>query len=93
MKLKGMWIVWSLGIVLLVASIAIGCNKPPQAPAPATITVVNAGITLGGGQIPYGGGSIRVVHDDHYRVTCWVVDGTYDHGISCLPDDQLFPRE
>lgn len=36
-----------------------------------------------------GESTVDVIHDDKRGVTCWVSDGFYSGGISCLPDSQI----
>lgn len=33
---------------------------------------------------------VSTVHDDKYNVTCWIYSYSYQVGISCIPDFQLF---
>lgn len=36
-----------------------------------------------------GESTVDVIHDEKRAVTCWVSDGYYSGGISCLPDSQI----
>ena len=36
--------------------------------------------------------NISIYHDEERSVTCWIYDGYYAGGISCIPDDQLGGR-
>lgn len=44
-----------------------------------------------GGPVAHGvtGGTVTWWHDDAHHVSCWVFNGWYKGGISCLPDSQV----
>lgn len=84
-----------LRVLAPLATLAGGCAAQrflhALKPVPWPLFVVLAALALTGctGEYVPGGGGLRVARDEQRGVTCWLVSGTHEQAISCLPDSAL----
>ena len=65
-------------IAIILIPILVACGGTPPEPENASKPIYSSIY-----------GEVRRFHDDEKKVTCWIYEGTYKAGISCIPDAQL----